>query len=196
MKYKKLLAALGEKPFFTTKDLEDVLKIKPQSTWVLASRYVKNGLFLRLKNNFYVLEESWQNLSRNNFFKIANFLQVPSYISFMSALSYYEVTTQLQRNFFESASLKRSRKFDIKDTSFNFYKLNKKYYCDFVKIDGIFIATKEKAFVDTIYLYSFGKYKPDFSSLDLNKLDKIKIREIMKVFPQKTKTIIKKLCRI
>lgn len=196
MKYGELLVKLEGKTFFTTKDLADILAIKPQSAWVLASRYVKNGLFLRLKNNFYVMEESWRNLSAVDFFKIANFLQVPSYISFMSALSYYEVTTQLQRNFFESASLKRSRKFDIKETEFNFYKLKKQYYFDFVKTDGIFIAAKEKAFVDIVYLYSFGKYKPDFGSLDLNKLDKTRIKEIMKVFPQKTKTIIKKLCGI
>lgn len=196
MKYREISVELKGKPFFTAKDLADALGIKPQSAWVLASRYVKNGLFLRLKNNFYILAEVWQNLSRDDFLKISNFLQVPSYISFMSALSYYEVTTQLQRNFFESASLKRSRKFDIKETAFNFYKLKKQYYFDFVKIDGIFIATKEKAFVDSAYLYSFGKYKPDFSSLDLNKLDKDRLKKIIKPFPRKTRAIIKKLCRI
>lgn len=195
MKYRDLLR-LKEKPFFTIADLADILEIKPQSAWVLCSRYVKSGVFVRLKNNFYVLDQNWQNLSRDDFLRISNFLQVPSYISFMTALSYYEVTTQIQRDFFESASLRRSRRFDVKGAAFNFYKLKKQYYFDFIKKENIFIATKEKAFVDSAYLYSFGKYKPDFSSLDLGKLDKGKIKGIIKVFPEKTKALIKKLCKI
>jgi hypothetical protein len=58
------------------------------------------------------------------------------------------------------------------------------------------MATKEKAFVDSVYLYSFGKYKLDFSSIDFDKLDKNKIGEILAVFPRKTKVIAEKLCRI
>lgn len=195
MKYTEL-RKLKEKIYFTVEDLENLLGIKPESARVLCVRYTKKGLFIRLKKNFYVLAEKWENFKKEDFLRISNILQVPSYISFMSALSFYGVTTQIQQSYFESASLKRSVRFNIKGVVFNFLKLKKRYYFDFVKNGDIFIATKEKAFIDSIYLYSFGKYKIDFSSLDLDKLDKNKIRGIIKLYPQKTIKIVKDLCRI
>lgn len=195
MNYLKL-QKLKSKLYFTIEDMADILNIKPESARVLASRYVKGGIFLRLKNNLYVLEQNWDASSRDYFLRISNFLQVPSYISFMSALSIYEVTTQVQRNFFESASLKRSRRFEVRGAVFNFYKLKKEYYFGFVKKEDIFIATKEKAFIDALYLYSFGKYRIDFDSLDLDKLDKAKVKNLLKAFPRKTSNIAKRLCKI
>ena len=194
-RYKTLLK-LREKRFFTVSDVAEVLKIKPESAWTLCSRYLKEGIFVRLKKNVYVLEQSWQGWGRDDFLKISNFLQVPSYVSFMTALSYYGLTTQVQRDFFENASLRRSRRFEVKGVVFNFYKLKKEFYFDFVKKGAIFIASKEKAFLDVAYLYSFGKYRIDFDSLSLDKLDKKRIKKIMKVFPEKTKAIVRKLCRI
>ena len=132
---------------------QDVLNIKVESARVLCSRYVKKGIFIRPKKGFYILASKWEHLTMENFYKISNFLQVPSYISFMTALSKYEVTTQVQRNFFESASLKRTKHIEVKDVTFHFYKLNKKYYFDFVKKDHVFIASKEKALLDSLYLW-------------------------------------------
>ena len=193
-KYKTLLK-LREKAFFTVSDVAEVFRIKPESAWGLCSRYLKEGIFVRLKKNTYVLEQNWQRWNRDDFLKISNFLQVPSYVSFMTALSYYGITTQVQRQFFENASLKRSRKFEIKGVAFNFYKLKKKYYFDFVKNRNIFIASKEKAFLDSVYLYSFGKYRIDFASLNLDKLDKGRIKKIIKVFPKKTRANVEKICK-
>ena len=45
---------------------------------------------------------------REQKFIIANIYQVPSYISLMTALDYYEITTQMQRDFIESVILKRT----------------------------------------------------------------------------------------
>lgn len=190
------LRKLREKTYFTVEDLRGLLTIKPESARVLCSRYVKNGFFVRLKRNFYVLNERWENLTREDYFKVSNILQVPSYISLLTALSFYEVTTQIQRDYFESVSLKRSVNYNIKGASFSFYKIKRNYYFDFVRENDIFIATKEKAFIDSIYLYSFGKYKIDFSSLDIDKLDKSRITEILKLYPQKTINIARRLCGI
>lgn len=192
MKYVEL-QLLQAKLYFSPEDVAELLDTKPASAKVLCTRYAKRGIFIRLKRNFYVLAQRWQNLSRDEFLRIANLLQVPSYISFMSALSYYQVTTQVQRDFWESAAVKRSIKFDIKDVSFNFYKLKKQFYFDFIKQGDIFIATKEKALVDAVYLYSFGKYRFDISSLDLGKFDKNKIKRILKIYPSKTKALIAKI---
>jgi len=195
MRYTEL-RSLRSRLYFRVEDLEDLLGIKSGSARVLCARYTAKGLFVRLKKNFYMLSEAWEGISSEDLLMISNLLQVPSYISFATALSFYEITTQVQRNFFESASLKRSVRFDIKGTAFNFYKLQKKYYFDFTKRGDIFIATKEKAFIDSVYLYSFGKYKIDFSSIDLNKLDIKRILKISEIYPQKTKGSIRKICGI
>lgn len=190
-----LIRKLKQKFYFTSGDLVDVLKIKPESAWVLASRYTHEGIFIRLKNNFYVLEDNWAKFSKEDFLRVSNYLQVPSYISLMTALSVYEITTQVQRNYFESVSLKRSLQFEAKGATCKFYKIKKQFYFDFVKKDSFFIATKEKAFVDSVYLYSFGKYRFDFDSLDLAKLDKNRLERILRIYPLKTKTIAQKLCK-
>jgi predicted transcriptional regulator of viral defense system len=123
-------------------------------------------------------------------------LQVPSYISFASALSYYEVTTQVQRKFFESVSLKRSKKIKEGGVEFDYYKFKKEYYFDFNKIGDFFIASKEKALVDALYLCSLGRYKIDFSALDFNKLDSKKLKKVLKSFPKKVSVLARKICRI
>jgi len=190
------LQKLSDRLFFTSDDVAQALSIKKESARVLCTRYVKQGIFIRLKKNFYVLDLRWKNPAFSDMLKTANFLQVPSYISFMTALSFYEITTQAQRNFVESASSKRSVRFEARGIAFNYYKLQKQYYFDFVKKNDIFIATPEKAFMDVLYLYSLGKYRADFASLDMEKLDRKKLSEISAGYPQKTKTILDKLCRI
>jgi predicted transcriptional regulator of viral defense system len=195
MDYKKTFK-LKDKLYFTADDVASAFNIKLQSAYVVCSRYVKRGLFIRLKKNFYILPQAWDNFSNRDFYQLANFLQVPSYISFMSALTAYNISTQVTRGFYESAALKRSVKFKEKAITFNYYKMKRKYYFKFKKKDNFFIATKEKALVDTVYLYSFGKYKIDFSSLNIDTLDKKEISDIIKVFPKKTQNTVKKLCRI
>ena len=95
MKYSEL-KSLETRLYFTSQHVADVLGIKPSSAIVLCTRYVKKGLFIRLKKDFYVMKERWQRNSSSEFFQIANILQVPSYISLMTALSFYEITTQVQ----------------------------------------------------------------------------------------------------
>jgi predicted transcriptional regulator of viral defense system len=190
------LQVLSRKTCFTIGEVAQSLGIQTASARVLCSRYVRQGVLVRLKNGFYTTAWKWENLSRNDFFKIANILQVPSYISLMSALAYYEVTTQAQNNYQESICLKRSIVYNVREAVFNYVKVQARYYGDFVKTDGIFIATKEKAFMDAAYLYSFGKYKFDVDSLDMKKLDIEKLRSIIKIYPQKTKETVKRLCGI
>ena len=184
---------LKEKIYFTTYEIAEYLGIKKESARVLCSRYSKKGLIIRLKRDLYILREKWETLSIEEYFNIANMLQVPSYISLMTGLYYHQITTQVQRRFYESISLKRSIYFSIEQTEFHYHKINRKFYFGFFKKDKIFIAEKEKAFVDTLYLTSLGKYKFDVSSVDLRKLKKNKIEKILKIYPEKTNKIFIKI---
>ncbi|MBM4307386.1 MAG: hypothetical protein FJ123_11710, partial [Deltaproteobacteria bacterium] len=53
MRYADLRTFRG-RLYFTVEELQDLLGISRESARVLCSRYVKKGLFIRLKKNFYI----------------------------------------------------------------------------------------------------------------------------------------------
>ena len=175
-----------KKLYFTPRDVARTLNISYASAQVTCSRYVKNGILLRLKRNFYALPEKWDNLSYTGAFLVANILEIPSYISLTSALSFYEITTQIQRDFFESVSLKRTKDINIGEKTFVFRKIGRALYGGFKKIDGYFIATPEKALLDAAYLTSIKRYDLDVNALNLGKIDKKKIKKDISMYPEMT----------
>jgi predicted transcriptional regulator of viral defense system len=164
MSYERLLKI--DKPFFSQEDVAYALGIKLSSAEVLCSRYVTKGLLTRLKRGLYARTETLAHLGQLDLFRIANFLQVPSYISLMTALSYYGLTTQVQRGFFESISIKRTRTFEKKT--------------------DVFIALPEKAILDSFYLASLGRYALDVPSLDLTKINEQRLSELATDYPLKS----------
>ena len=55
-----------------------------------------------------------------------------------------------------------------------------------------FIATPEKALLDSFYLMSYGRYALDLSALDADKLDRENIRRLSSKFPLKTRHMLKR----
>ena len=178
--------------YFGYEDIAKALGISAGSAKVTAGRYVKQGILVRVKRNMYVLRSTWKAAGREEKFLLANLGQVPSYISLMSALDYYEITTQVQRNFFESSAIKRTKEIEIDGSIFKYIKINSAYYFGFKREKDFFIATPEKALVDAFYLMSFGRYSLDISALSAEKLDKESIQRISKAFPLKTRSMLKK----
>jgi len=187
LKIKKL-----DKLYFGCEDISRAFGISPESSRVTASRLVKNGVLVRAKRNIYVLSETWDSLSTEESFMLANLLQVPSYISLMTALSYYEVTTQLQRGFFESVGYYRTKLIEISKRTFNYNKINKDLYFGFVKTKGFFIASPEKAFLDACYLKSLKKYNFDLTSINSNKLNSVRLKALAKNYPGSTRKLLVK----
>lgn len=193
MKYNDLKKI--KKTYFSYQDIARTLAISEESARVIATRYVKQGYLLRLKNNYYLFKEKWDNLDYIEKIKIANIIQVPSYISLMTALSYYEVTTQIQQNYFESISLYRTFSREIGNTTFKYSKIKESYYFGFSKDKGFFIALPEKAFIDALYLNYKGKYHLDINSIDLEKLDQNKISNILQSYPDKYASYINRILK-
>ena len=191
-----VLNELGKRLYLTVEDVAQITGVKPESARVTCARYARRGVFIRIKNDFYVLAHKWNSYARNDYFRLAGHLQVPSYISFLSALAYYGLTTQVPGLFFESAALKRSRRFSVRDAAFSYYKLRKKYFFDFTREGGFFIARREKAFVDSVFLASFGKYSLDINAIDVSKLDRGRLRKIIRIYPARTQQMMGALCGI
>ena len=190
MKYLELLTI--RKLYFGYEEIARVLGISLASARVSASRYVRQGLLVRIKRNTYVLREVWNAVGRADKFVLVNMGQMPSYISLTTALDYYEITTQVQRDFFESVAVKRTKEIQLDGSVFRYSKIASNLYFGFKKEKGFFIATPEKALVDAFYLMSYGRYALDISALDSDKFDRNEIIRLSMEFPSKTKTMLKK----
>jgi len=175
---------------FGCEDIAKALGINTGSARVAASRYTKQGILLRMKRNMYVREEAWRTAGGEDKFRLANMGQVPSYISLMTALGHYEVTTQIQRDYFESVAVRRSKELELGGSTFRYVKLAGSLYSTFRKENGYFIATPEKALLDAFYLMSYGRYSLDVSSLDPEKLNRREIEHISGSFPTRTKELL------
>lgn len=185
------LKSIGEL-YFGYEDLVKVLGIRTASARVAASRYVKKGLLVRLKRNMYVLREAWDAAGRKEKFLLANLGQTPSYISLMTALDYYEMTTQMQRGLIESLSVKRTKEINLNGSVFKYTKVGTDLYFGFKRENGFFIAEPEKALLDAFYLMSYGRYALDISALDTKKIDNATLERLSRKFPLKTRNMLKK----
>ncbi len=180
------------KLYFGIEDIARTLAITSRSARVTANRYTRQGILLRVKRNMYVLREKWASLDREQKFLFANIIQTPSYVSLMTALDYYEITTQMQRDAIESIAIKRTKSVAVQETIFNYTRLNPELYSGFTKRGGFFIAEPEKAFLDAVYLMSFGRYNLDLPSIDFSKLNRKRIAEMTRSFSRKTQRFLAK----
>ena len=180
------------KLYFGYEEIARVLGINLASARVSASRYVRQGLLVRIKRNMYMMREVWKATTRTEKFLLMNVGQTPSYISLMTALDYYELTTQVQRDFFESVAVKRTKEIKVDGSVFRYSKIASNLYFGFKKEKEFFIATPEKALVDAFYLMSYGRYALDISALDSEKFDKNEIARLSLKFPSKTKNLLNK----
>jgi len=178
--------------YFGYEEIARVFGINLASAKVTASRYVRQGLLLRIKKNIYVRQDVWDASGIEEKFLLANLGQVPSYISLMTALGYYEATTQVLRDYFESVATKRTKEINLKGSVFRYTKVASNLYFGFKKEKDFFIATPEKALLDAFYLMSYGRYSLDISALDATKLDREEVKRLSKKFPLRTRKMLKK----
>lgn len=184
-----------EKIVVNNYDLSKALTVNLKSAQVTASRYVSKGLLIRLKRDLYILPQKFYSLKEEELFTIAGILQTPSYISLTSALSYYNLTTQQTQKYIESIGLRRTTSFTVKEIQFSFIRINKNLYHSFERIENFFIATPEKALVDSIYLSAIGRYNADFDALNFEKISIKKVSEIINRTNRAAKNLWQKLMK-
>jgi hypothetical protein len=76
-----------------------------------------------MKKNLYLRREVWNAAGKEEKFLLANLGQVPSYVSLTTALDYYEITTQVTRDYFESVAVKRTNEILLNGTVFRYTKI-------------------------------------------------------------------------
>ncbi len=127
---------------------------------------------------------------------LANQLYTPSYISLESALSYYNMIPEAVHTV-TSISSKKTQKFINEYGLFQFHHIKPSLYGDYdVHKDefnnNIFIASKERALVDFLYLRARGFktvdaaiFSENFRFQNVADVDKDKILKIANIFSQK-----------
>lgn len=175
-----------EKEYLSTEDLKKILGQEKPTLYVSLNRMVKEGVLKRLRRGIYQLESKFLNLER-----VAQETYFPSYLSFESALALYGVISQ-QPYTLTFATTKKTKKITIDNREVNYRKIKKELFWGYYLKDGIYLAEKEKAFLDLLYLVTRGKSKADLDEIDFKKLSPQKINLYLKEFPSEVGRVIKK----
>jgi len=140
---------------FTPLEFQRIFKIPYNASKSFIARNVKKKFFTKLKNGLYGLSDT--DIPK---FLIANKLYEPSYISFETALSYYNIIPEIVYAI-TSATTKASREFTAQENLYSFHRIKKDIFFGYVpkKIDNIVIlmAEPEKALLDYLYFVSMKK---------------------------------------
>jgi len=172
---------------FTTLDFQRIFNINYESSKKTLLRYTKAGLFVKAKKGLYFLADD-----SPSDFEIANRLYQPSYISFETALSFYDI---IPETIFEITSVtpRVSRDFVVSNLKFSYKKMKKEYFFGYtsIKTEGktVLVAEPEKALIDFLYFVSLKKRKMSYERIDLKRIKKQKLIRYSKCF--KDKKIIK-----
>lgn len=175
------------KPYFIVADLEKILRLERDSLYVTLNRLVKSGVLQRLSKNIYTLFTEETDLE-----KIALETYFPSYLSFEQALSQYGILSQMPY----ALTLATPRPTKIKsigNVTVEYSHLKKELFFGFILKNGKYIAEKEKALLDQLYMVSLGKRSFDIEELDLKSIDRKKLDEYAKKFPVGIKPLLKRL---
>jgi len=135
---------------------------------------VKTNRLKKIRKGVYVKD-------RFDFFELANKLYTPSYVSFETVLQKEGIVFQVYKTVFVASYLTRNIR--LKEHEIFYRKIKDEILLNtkgVERINNYFIATKERAFLDAIFLYKnyyFDNLKP---------LDWEKIAELKKVYQSKT----------
>jgi len=165
---KRMIAS--RKAVFSLSDLSKMIGKDRAYSKVFANRMTRGDL-LNLERDKYVLRGT-------DPFVVASNVVFPSYISFISAYQYYGMTTRLPRAVFV-VTLRQRKDLIYDDTLVHFVKLpmHRFFGTERETREGkyLFIATPEKAVVDSLYLPKYCRASETLfalrnASLDLGRL--------------------------
>jgi len=170
-----------DKGYFTVADMQKITNLSRNSLKVTISRLIEKGVLTKIRRGIYQLVFSEINIP-----KVANQLYYPSYLSFESALSKYGILSQIPytQTF---ATTKKSKKMTLLDTEVEFRQIKEELFFGYTMNAGIYIAEKEKALLDQLYMVSRGRGNLDIKELDLQNLDKDLFYKYSQKFPSYVK---------
>jgi len=174
----KLLQKINKIPksWFSFADIRKITGLDDKSLAVTLSRMMKRGELTKIARGIYATD-----LTKIDWEQFAVEKYPPSYISFESALAQYNILSQ-QPVSLTLASTNRSKKTKMLENMIIYRHIQPKIFWGYSKEDNILIADPEKAFLDLAYLSLNGYAKFDLEEMNLNLLDRQKIKAYLKKF--------------
>ncbi|MBL7198364.1 MAG: hypothetical protein ISS47_09745 [Candidatus Omnitrophica bacterium] len=156
-----------ERKLFTTGDLKKLLRIEKDNTvYKTIEGLIKEKILIRLSKGKYL----YRNAKPHDF-EIANFLSSPSYISFESALNFYNILVQVPYSV-TSATTLRNKVIYSNAKEYIYTHVDPRVYFGYKREGTFLIATPEKALIDLLYLASKRLKEVDIKNLDLSQIKK------------------------
>lgn len=153
---------------------------QPELVWSRANDYAKRGKLYKLRKGIYAKDKDYNKL------ELATKIYTPSYVSLETVLAQEGVVFQYYETIFVISYLSRNLK--VANQKFVFKKIKNEILVNPNGIalkNGYSIATKERAFLDALYLYK------DYYFDNLDALDKNKVFELMTIY--RNKQLVKKV---
>lgn len=163
------------KTIFSTKDVS-LLWNENDNIIVIdrLKRYAKSGKLFRLRRGFYAKNKDYDR------FELATRIYTPSYVSFETVLTRSGINFQKYDSIFVASYV--TREIDIEGQKIYFIRMKDYVLSNILGIEhekGIAMATKERAFLDRIYI------SKDYHFDNLNALDWNKVFEILPIYYNK-----------
>lgn len=165
----------SKKTVFSTKDIALLWGEESKgATRVRLSYYVKAGKLIRIHRGLYAKDENYDR------FELATRIYTPSYISFETVLTRAGINFQYYSNIFVASYV--NREVVVGGQTFTFRRMKNYVLSNTVGIehkDGYAIATKERAFLDRIYV------SKDYHFDYLDPLDRDRVFQILPIYSNK-----------
>ncbi len=168
-----------QKSYFSFADARKITQLDDASLRVAISRLIKAGKIVALTKGYYC-----HDLAKVDFPKLALEIYAPSYLSFEWALGQAGILSQ-KSYALTLATTKRAHQIEITNTTLSYRHLRADLFFGYEIKEGYLIAEPEKAFLDLAYLSLNGYAKFDAEEMNLERLNKNKIKIYLKKFKSK-----------
>ena len=158
---------------------QDAEKVAPH-TAVFLSRALKDGLIHHISRGNYINSFLYGFPAVED---VACFLKPPAYITCEWALNIHGISLQAPvvcTVVTLSTSVGKKRNIQYQGITIEFSKISDRLFFGFIKHDNYYLATPEKAILDTLY---YRRMIPAFDELDLDDVDYETLGKLAAKFP-------------
>jgi predicted transcriptional regulator of viral defense system len=191
MKYIDLKERLKDFSVFSIRDIEKIDDKKFYGRRL--NEWQSKNYLKKIIRGYYIF--SGININEELLFEVANKIYSPSYITFETALGFYNLIPEAVYGI-TSASTRKTNSFKTPLAEFSYRKIDKKLFFGYlIKNNGnksYKIASMEKAILDYFYLNPILKKNSDFESLRINRnnffeqINKDKLFNYLDIFSNKS----------
>jgi hypothetical protein len=168
---------------------QDAEKVAPH-TAVFLSRALKGGLINHINRGHYINSFLYGFPAVED---VACFLKPPAYITCEWALNIHGISLQAPvvcTVVTLSTSVGKKRNIQYQGITIEFSKISDRFFFGFIQHDNYYLATPEKAILDTLY---YRRRIPAFDELDLDVVDYETLVKMAAKFPSNVSRAVNRL---